>query len=120
MSTKKILFPTDFSVESVHALRETLMLNQKLQYEIIIFHAYNRPFRKGDSSGNPKTQLKEFELRIDHKFEKMLEKIPELKSHNYRFEKALGYSVDMIIETIEKEKIDVVSMSTKGAVGVGD
>ena len=117
MKNKKILFPTDFTTQSVRALKETIELNQQLGFEVIIFHSYSRPYTEGfDQKG----QLDKVEKDADKSFDKITKEIPELQSQQHSFRKILGDTIDSVVELVEKEAIDLIVMSTKGAAGLGE
>lgn len=116
MSTQKILFPTDFSDQSIHALMETVKFNEALGYDIVLFHAYNRPYT--DEGYNAKGLLHEEQKSIDKKFSAVESKMPALK--NCTTVKMIGDVVDVVEDYIEKEPIALIVMSTKGAAGLGE
>lgn len=117
MNNQKILFPTDFTIQSINALKETVALNKALAYELIVLHAYSRPYSEGyDQEG----QLEKEEKRIEKQFEKLASEIPELVAQHHTFQKTLGDTIDSVVEVVEKESIGLVVMSTKGAVGIGE
>ncbi len=116
MKQGKILFPTDFSALSLSALRQAVELNKALGYEWIILHVYHRPY--AEQGYDQQRELKMKEEKIDKQFEQLLEDMPELKKQKYQMIKKLGYSVTAIAETALHA--DVVMMSTKGAVGIGE
>lgn len=113
---KTLLFPTDFSEVSINALRETIRFNKLLQYDLLIVHAYSRPgSEKAGSSA-----LKAREYRIEQKYERLVEAVPELKEMPHNFMKLLGYSTDKILEAVSKSEVGLIVMGTKGAVGVNE
>lgn len=117
MKNKKILFPTDFTDQSIQALKHTVELNKNLGFEIIIFHAYFRPYEEGfDLEG----KLKKTEQDVEQHFQQLPSKIPDLKSQNHSFKKALGDLIDSVVEMVETDSIGLIVMSTKGAVGLGE
>jgi len=120
MSKKQLLFPTDFSENSVEALKETAQLNQLLKYKIIILHTYSRPYSDKNKDVSQESKLLGLEQQIDRKFKKFIDQVSEVEDQDYEFKKIIGYSVDVIREEVEKNNIDLVMMSTKGAVGVGE
>lgn len=118
MNKKKLFFPTDFTKHSKEVLQDAVKLNKSLDYEIILFHAYSRPY--SESKSHDPSQLGELERKIDNKFSKLLEDVPELKDTSHQFIKKLGFSVEMIIEEVQSLKPDLIIMYTKGAVGLGE
>lgn len=120
MDTKKLLFPTDFSENSIDALKEAIALNKYLKYEITIFHAYSRPYLEKKKDYDQSLQLEKQAKTIDKKFAKLEEEIPDIRKFQYHFKKKLGFSVDMILAQISEDEPDLIVMSTKGAIGLGE
>lgn len=113
----KILFPTDFSKQSIQALKETVKLNQQLNEELVILHAYSRPYAEGfDQKGN----LDQMEGDVKRNFQKLNKEIPELNAQNHSFKQVLGDIIDAVVYYVNNESIDLIVMSTKGAVGIGE
>lgn len=113
----KILFPTDFSEQSIHVLKETVSLNQKLNYELVILHAYSRPHSEGfDQEG----KLDQIEKNVKNDFDSLTKEIPGLRDQNHSFQKVLGDVIDSVIYYVEHESVGLIVMSTKGAVGIGE
>lgn len=117
MKNHKILFPTDFSENSIRALKDTVRLNKHLGAELIIFHAYHRPYLQ---NFDQKGQLEELKRGIDRSFASLEDEIPELKSQNHRFHKHLGDFIHSMVELVENESVSLVVMHTNGAEGVGE
>jgi nucleotide-binding universal stress UspA family protein len=109
--------PTAFSINSIYALKEAISLNKKLKYELIIFHAFSRPYSESKEYHQSTDKL---EKAVDRKFDLLLEELPEIKSYTYHFKKRLGYSIEMILDQVEKDQPDLIIMNTKGAVGLGE
>jgi nucleotide-binding universal stress UspA family protein len=117
MSNPKILFPTDFTDQSVHALKESVKLNEQLNYELIIFHTYSRTV---SDNFNQEGHMEKLDRDVERKFKKLEGQVPELKSQQHSFRKALGDFIDTVEDFVHEEDVDLIIMSTKGAVGIGE
>jgi len=120
MSKKQLLFPTDFSDNSVEALKEAARLNKLLKFKIVILHTYSRPFVGKNEEVSQESKLLALQEQIDRKFKKLIGKVAELEDQEYETVRKIGYSVDVISEQLNKQDIDLIMMSTKGAAGVGE
>ncbi|MEM6842479.1 MAG: universal stress protein [Bacteroidota bacterium] len=117
---KTILFPTDFSKRANRALKETVNLAEKLSAKVIIYHVYHRPATEKISSGHSDRLLENLERNIDMNFRGLLSETPGLTDLDYEFRKELGILADCIVDTSEKDAINLVCMATKGAKTFGE
>lgn len=122
----KILFPTDFSQAANNAFIYALRVADRLDAEIIALHAYHIPVIKNASL--PHTLLEFYENIEVEEFEDFRDNLPILheiaekdgrthipvKSMLVKSED----SVRAIIQTGEKEDVDMIIMGTKGATGL--
>ncbi len=115
MEIKTILFPTDFSERAQLALKEAIYFSQLAGAHLIIFHVYHHPV--GEERYH---SLEALEKDIDLNFEALQKAYPALAKVSHSFRRELGISVDTIIETAEKDEIDMIIMATKGARGFGE
>lgn len=113
----RILFPTDFSKQSIQALKETVKLNQQLNYELVILHAYSRPYSEGF---NQKGNLDQMEESVKKHFMRLNKEIPELSAQKHSFKQVLGEITDAVIYFANHESIGLIVMGTKGAMGIGE
>lgn len=117
MSSKKVLFPIDFSERSFHALRQAVKLISSKDDELILYHVYHRP---SSGSGSDKGLLEQREERIDEKFASLEEHIPELNKVNVTQKRELGIFIDNLTAFIKQSDVDMIVMATEGAVGFGE
>ncbi len=117
---KRILFPTDFSDRANHALSEAIQIAQALSAQLVIYHAYNRPYLEHDKHLDPEKLLRRTEIEIEEKFENLLLEYPTLNEVAHEFRKELGVSVRKIDELTNKEYFDLIIMATKGAKDFGE
>lgn len=119
MLQKNILFPTDFSDRANKTLRHAISLARKLDYKIIIYHVYHRPFLERDSPAELESLMLKTKKGIEKNFDKLLTKVPELATISYRFHMELGILVENVVAYVEKEKIELIILATGGARGFG-
>ena len=115
MEIKTILFPTDFSERAHKALKEAIYFSHSTGAHLEILHVYHHPV-----ADERYHSLDELEKDIDLNFEALKKANPELSEISYSFKRELGISVETIIETAEKDEIDMILMATKGARGFGE
>ena len=122
---KKILFPTDFSENSVHAFVYALHMAKKLQAEILTMHVF--PTDAGVFSGYPAILSQNYNSNEWSDFENYKSEVPKLrqlaeKHHagSVRISHTLerGEVVEKILEIEESENIDYIILGTKGATGL--
>lgn len=118
---KKILFPTDFSKPANSAFQYVLHLAKRLDAEILTIHAYSLPDIKGVNL--PKTLQEVYNSITLEEFENYRDAVPilhvmaeeagfgDIPIHHVMRE---GHPVKAILQTIEKDDIDLVVMGTKG------
>ncbi len=114
---KTLLFPTDFSPRAGKALDQAIDFAQKFDYKMLIYHVYHRPI---DEEGANADLLRQVEGKAEKHFKELTQKHPDLKHVTYHTRKELGISIDCIVETAEKEDVDLIIMATKGAKGIGE
>ncbi|CAN5549883.1 universal stress protein [soil metagenome] len=117
---KTILIPTDFSPNSENATDYAMEMNKKINAKIVLFHSYFIPVYGTDM---PVEVLNDAEIREASL--KTLEKLKEkaklkFKNSDFVFDvlTSEGIIADEIAAAVEKEKIDLVVMGTKGAHGL--
>lgn len=122
---KKILYNTDFSDCSLNAYIYALHLAKQFNAEIITLHTYTRPIISTmylpNTYQNIYNHLETDEFDLYKDTARLLHIIAEkhLLSHIKNTFLLLEESaVDGMLQTIEKENIDLVVMGTKGATGL--
>lgn len=120
---KKILVPTDFSENAFNALKYAVQLFLADECTFYLMHTYTPPvyqseyllhspsqFGLGDTyRNNAKENLKKVQERI--------EKLFKNSEHHFMAHTAFNTLVGEILETVEKEQIDLIVMGTQGATG---
>jgi nucleotide-binding universal stress UspA family protein len=113
IQVEKLLFPTDFSEASNHALPHALEMVRKFQSEIIMIHV-RTPF-----SGDPDQPEQQF--FDDGKYEEYVERELEKRSRNVgdedRVRTVVRHNISAassILEFVEEESIDMIVMGTHG------
>lgn len=122
---KKILFPTDFSENSLNAFRYALQLANKLPAEIITLHTYDGP--EGFYQEYYDFLIENYTITEWNEFENYKSEVPKLKAiaedHQLGHVKLShmlerGTPVTSIVEIAAAEKVDYIVMGTKGARGL--
>jgi len=114
---KRILVPTDFSIQAENALKVAVQIASKNNSEIYIIHSLEMPLHlssSGDSGGMPESL---FFIKLAEKhFEELLEKpyLEDLEIHE-----AIGHGevYDDINEVSQNKEIDLVVMGSHGISG---
>ncbi len=117
---KNILFPTDFSVNSLHAMHFAMMIARKTQSVITVLHVYTIP------AASPYTILLDTQLLLEEfkeNSENMMEKFKnDIFNHfkdadmpDINFKNDYGPITDTIINLSEEINADLIVMSTAGS-----
>lgn len=116
MAIKKILFPTDFSIDSANALNYAINIAGAINSEIAIFHSYLNPALSTD------IPVIEYEEQVKNTETEIHQRLADLIEYGYKVNPSikLDYIIShgdftQQIECIVKEKsIDLILMSTQG------
>jgi nucleotide-binding universal stress UspA family protein len=117
---RKVLIPTDFSNNSLNAIRYALELFKYERSEFFIFHAYADDVYESDSFSDRKAfdETKErVKLKAQTEIKKIENKIAEWSpnpKHHYNTLSLFGTLIDEANELVDSENIDVLVMGTKG------
>jgi universal stress protein A len=108
---KKILAPTDFSDLSVRGVRYACQLAKDVEAEVTIFHVVIV-----DESGINKREVEEHKQRLDEFVAKNIDDV----GANLRIRKVVdaGQPYGAIVDCAEKERIDLIVMSSHGRSGL--
>jgi universal stress protein A len=115
MTTKKILFPTDFSTSSQAALEHAEAMAKAHQATLLIIHVAEPPAAYGAGEmyyGVPEPSIQELERML-------AAVVPTDKSIAYEHRLLTGDPVDVIIRSARDEGVDMIVMSTHGRTGLG-
>ena len=121
MEVKKILWPTDFSGNSQHALPYVTSLGEKYQTEVHVLYvipelANHEPwYGEFDQSHIDKIhdwERKKAEKRLNEICEKYLDGCPLYVRHI-----AMGDAAEEILKLVERENVDMVVMASHGRKG---
>ncbi|MFT3796464.1 universal stress protein [Flavobacterium sp.] len=122
---KKILFPTDFSKNSLNAFVYALHLTKKTNAEIVTLHVY--PIIAGTYGDYYDFIYENYDINELAQFENYKSEVPKLRMlaekeqcQSVRVSHILkqGDAVNEILDVAEKEKTDMIVMGTTGASGV--
>jgi len=120
---KKILVPCDFSQPAQQAYGFALDLAKKTDAEVYVLHVIEIPFMVDAYSVavpiwlNPELR-KKIEDDAREKFNKM--RTSHTRQHDITFRVLEGSATYAILDFIEKEKIDLVVMGTRGSSGLDE
>jgi nucleotide-binding universal stress UspA family protein len=131
MSIRKILVPTDFSSQAENAVQAAIILAKKAKAEIILLHVIELSNSQTiNSSGGPSNEasftdavimheaLEAARLGLERSFVLHdLNKETEIKTTQLI---RVGSPHDQVLKCIEKSKVDLVIMGTKGAWGYSE
>ncbi|MDC6385843.1 universal stress protein [Flagellimonas taeanensis] len=120
---KKIVLPTDFSENALHAIEYALRLCENVTCVFYLLHTYTPPIYRIDYTLGSPGQMG---LPDDHKYsaESSLEKlIGQIRKkfdnpkHTFVSHASFNTLVDEMEDVVQKENIDFVVMGTQGATG---
>ncbi|MEL0456018.1 universal stress protein [Flavobacteriaceae bacterium SZ-1-7] len=117
---RKILIPTDFSVNAMNAINYAVSLFKYDVSEFFIMHAYQDMAYAYETSSSNKTVQNVAEVAkkaAKKKLENTLEKIQTISPnprHTYNMILANNTLLDEAHKIVEKENIDIIVMGTKG------
>jgi len=120
VSMRKILIPTDFSVNAMNAIKYACELFKYDTSKFFIMHAYQDEIYK-DSTQVTRNNLEEVTNTISNKSKIQLEDIlKRIKvfspnpRHTYKIISSSGMLIDEADEIVDKENIDCIVMGTRG------
>lgn len=116
---QRILFPTDFSVNSINAIYYGLALYEDRE-KYILLHTFDIPY----SSSEVVDSMKDFmEEKVESQMMKLVQKIhedfPDLEL-DIETEFETGNLVDTVTKYVKEEQIKMVVMGTQGASGIAE
>lgn len=122
---KKILFPIDFSDNSLNAFRYALYLADSLKAEIITLHVYDGA--EGFYQEYYDFLIENYTINEWNQFENYKSEVPKLRAiadenglDHVKLSHILvrGVPISMILDTAESEGVEYIVMGTKGATGL--
>jgi nucleotide-binding universal stress UspA family protein len=115
-----LLVPTDFSLCADNAVQYALSLAEKTKAKVSFLHAYHVPMMT-DMNGLVyptgsmlDTLIEESEVKLKELVTRSQKKYPQLKLEALHQE---GFLTDVVRETCESKKIDLIVIGTQGASG---
>ena len=120
---KKILVPLDGSAFSETSLPYVKELTQGTGSEIILLRISEPPILPADRSPAIKPSWEEYRdmlmAEIQQQASEYLKKVKaDFKAEPTRIEVILGKATDSILQVAQKEKVDLIAMTTQGRTGV--
>ncbi len=118
---KKVLYPIDFSKESVGVVEFLKTVAEKHGAEVIVFHAVDVEIPPVYYTAGIESIL-QLDPKLNERVErKMRELVGEkLEGLTVRYEVAEGRAVLLIRELALKEEVDLIVMGSAGSHGIGD
>lgn len=115
---KKILFPTDFSENSLHAAKYAVLLAERLKAEMIFLNVYSVPVFTEyqvpyDLAGLEQMGKENAVNNLSDFVDKLIYSTKFPKDKTSQMIKS-GITSDNILEVAEKEKADMIVMGTQG------
>lgn len=107
---KKILYPTDFSENSIDLMYCVLELSMVNRAELIILYTY----RLNDTTGSPKSNLsikKDMEKKAYDTFKNVDDRFLNLSDIKYKLLIEAGLMYDKIVSNVATHNIDLVVLS---------
>ena len=119
----RILLPTDFSENSLKAIRYALKVYKDIKTTFYLLHTYTPPVYQTEYViGSPgqiglgdvlqessMTQLEKLKSELEHEFPN--------PNHTFIVHSAFNTLINEVLETVAAENIDVIIMGTKGVTG---
>lgn len=116
---KKILVPLDFSACSDNALKNAILIAERMHMELVLLHSYLIPVAMVEHAPGYLTQEIEFsEKTAQDQFKHMLKRFPELAKINYQKHIEAGPLLDAVRTIQKNEELALVIMGTHGATGL--
>jgi len=118
---KKILFPLDFSEESIRSLVFLRSIAEMHNSEVIVFHAVDVEIPPIYYTSGIESIL-QLDPGLSERVTKKMESVvgEELKGLNVRYEVVEGRAVDRIRTLALEEEVDIIIMGSAGSHGIGD
>lgn len=119
---KRILLPTDFSEISLNAIDYAMSLFAGEQCEFYLLHVYRVPHMTNEElMENDAQQLAIVESELydasQNNLNKVVSKLKKDKKHRFHVISDYNFFINSVKQCIEKNKIELIVMGTKGATG---
>lgn len=113
---KRILVPTDFSLQAENALKVAVELAKRNDSKIIILHSMEMPVHLATTDKGSLPEALYFVKLAEKHFTELLEK-PYIEHAHVTTKIGQGELYDDINETVKKDDIDLIIMGSHGASG---
>src|SRR5690554_2922224 len=115
---KNILYPTDFSENSSHALDYAVELARLFNAELVLFNSYELPYSRSNLLVSMTERMqKDSEEGLNNLKESILSN-KEYSNIKVLIDSQSGSFVSLIPKVAERFKSDLIVMGTKGASGL--
>jgi len=118
---KKILFPTDFSDNSLNTLAYASQFCKKIDMEMILFHAMLAPVVQADGPIlNAVEIMEEQKKAVLEKLDKIAKKIRNEYNIIVSVSAEYGFSAETICEKAKTESVNLITLSAQGETNIFD
>ena len=117
---KKILFPTDFSEYSNHALKYAGALAERFQAQLVVIHVCEHPIA-GSGIEAYHFAVPEYVVDLEQRERKALNALTaELRERRVNVEPVfiIGKAYQEIVKAAKQHNVDVITMATHGSRGL--
>jgi nucleotide-binding universal stress UspA family protein len=117
---KKILFPTDFSEYSTHALKYAVALADSFKAKLVVLHVCEHPIA-GSGIEAYHFAVPEYVVDLEQRERKALDALAtELRERGVEVEPVfiIGKAYQEIVRTAKEREVDVIAMATHGNKGL--
>ncbi len=108
MSTKKVLFPTDFTRESLKCMKEAIAHCEQTGAELIVLYTYRLIKPLGNTMMSTTSIKRELDDRAKRKFEEIREQYFKDTPVPYQLLSEVGFMLDRVAYHIEHQNIDQI------------
>jgi nucleotide-binding universal stress UspA family protein len=117
---KSILFPTDFSEYSNHALKYAVALAESFKAKLVVLHVCEHPIA-GSGIEAYHFAIPEYVLDLEQRERKALDAlVGQLRDKHLDIESVfiIGRAYHEIVKTAKEREVDVITMATHGSKGI--
>jgi nucleotide-binding universal stress UspA family protein len=120
IEVKKILFPTDFSEYSNHALKYAVALSERFKAKLVVLHVCEHPIA-GTGIEAYHLAVPEYVVDLEQQERKALDALTaELRERHLDVEPVfiIGKAYQEIVKAAKQREVDVITMATHGSKGI--
>lgn len=115
----RILVPTDFSENALHAARYAAKLAEAFDAQLELLTVCSPPLKRNHIAETLiNEEMKAAEQQADKALQQLRPQIEENRSINFSHKVMVGGAVDQIIKVAREDSVDLIVMGTRGAHGI--